>query len=85
MCFVEKGMPKLAVKWFDKGLSAPGRSDDEYKGLRYDLADANEQADELDDALALFEEVFGQEAQFRDVAERIEGLREKIRLRDARR
>src|SRR6185295_5498967 len=25
MCFVEKGMPKLAVKWFEKGLAAPGR------------------------------------------------------------
>ena len=24
MCFVEKGMPKLAVKWFEKGLAAAG-------------------------------------------------------------
>ena len=38
MCFVEKGMPKLAVKWFEKGLAAPGRADEEYKGIRYDLA-----------------------------------------------
>jgi hypothetical protein len=77
-------MPKLAVKWFDKGLSAPGRTDDEYKGIRYDLADAHEQAEELDEALALFEEVFGQDASFRDVAQRIERLREKIQQRDAR-
>ena len=26
ICFIEKGMPKLAVKWFEKGLQAPGRS-----------------------------------------------------------
>jgi tetratricopeptide (TPR) repeat protein len=84
MCFVEKGMPKLAVKWFDKGLSAPGRTDDEYKGIRYDLADAHEQGEEPDEALALFEEVFGQDASFRDVAARIERLREKIQQRDAR-
>jgi tetratricopeptide (TPR) repeat protein len=85
ICFVEKGMPKLAVKWFEKGLSAPGRSEEEYKGLRYDLADALEQSDELDEALALFTEVYGQDAKFRDdqpeqaVGARIERLRGRIR------
>ena len=46
ICFLEKGMPKLAVKWFEKGLKAPGRSDEEYQGLRYDLASAHEAAGE---------------------------------------
>ncbi len=84
ICFVEKGMPKLAVKWFEKGLSAPGRTDDEYKGIRYDLGDALEQSDAFDEGLAFFEEVYGQDASFRDVAERIERLRQKIRQRDTR-
>ncbi|HVQ24904.1 MAG TPA: hypothetical protein VMV01_07000, partial [Planctomycetota bacterium] len=79
MCFVEKGMPKLAVKWFEKGLAAPGRADDEYKGIRYDLADALEQSGELHQALSAFEEVFGQDASFRDVGERIERHKEKNR------
>jgi tetratricopeptide (TPR) repeat protein len=81
MCFVEKGMPKLAVKWFEKGLAAPGRSEDEYKGIRYDLGDAFEQSGELPQALAAFEEVFGQDASFRDVGQRIERVRQKIRPR----
>ena len=85
ICFIEKGMPKLAVKWFEKGLSAPGRTEEEYKGIRYDLGDALEQSDELDGGLGFFEEVFGQDASFRDVGQRIERLREKIRQRDARR
>ena len=59
ICFLEKGMPKLAVKWFEKGLSAPGRTDEEYQGLRYDLASALEQAGETDRALALFTELYG--------------------------
>jgi pilus assembly protein FimV len=84
ICFVEKGMPKLAVKWFEKGLSAPGRTEDEYKGIRYDLADAREQAEEHGVALALFEEVFGQDASFRDVGQRIERLRGKIRQRETK-
>ena len=71
MCFVEKGMPKLAVKWFEKGLAAPGRADDEYRGIRYDLADAFEQSGELQQALSAFGGVFGQDASFRDVGERI--------------
>ena len=48
ICFIEKGMPKLAVKWFEKGLSAPGRTEEEYQGLRYDLASALEQSGETD-------------------------------------
>ncbi|HXK12183.1 MAG TPA: tetratricopeptide repeat protein [Vicinamibacteria bacterium] len=85
ICFVEKGMPKLAVKWFEKGLSTPGRTEDEYKGIRYDLADALEQAEEPGDALARFEEVYGQDASFRDVADRIERLRQRVPQRGPRR
>ncbi len=85
ICFVEKGMPKLAVKWFEKGLATPGRTDDEYKGIKYDLGDALEQAEEFEGALARFEEVYGQDASFRDVADRIERLRQRARQRGARR
>jgi tetratricopeptide (TPR) repeat protein len=74
ICFLEKGMPKLAVKWFEKGLQAPGRSEDEYQALRYDLANALEQGGESERALAIFSELFGQNAKFRDVAEKVRRL-----------
>jgi tetratricopeptide (TPR) repeat protein len=74
ICFIEKGMPKLAVKWFEKGLQAPGRSEEEYQGLRYDLASALEQAGESGRALALFTELYGQDASFRDVADKVRQL-----------
>jgi tetratricopeptide (TPR) repeat protein len=74
ICFLEKGMPKLAVKWFEKGLQAPGRSDEEYQGLRYDLASALEQGGDNDRALALFTELYGQDAAFRDVADKVRQL-----------
>jgi hypothetical protein len=67
-------MPKLAVKWFEKGLQAAGRREEEYQGLRYDLASALEQAGEAPRALALFTELFGQDASFRDVAEKVRQL-----------
>jgi len=74
ICFIEKGMPKLAVKWFDKGLSAPGRTEEEYQGLRYDLASALEQSGETARALTLFTELYGQDTTFRDVAEKVRQL-----------
>lgn len=43
-CFLEKGLPKKAVEWFEKGLQAPGRSHEEYQGLRHELASALEDA-----------------------------------------
>jgi tetratricopeptide (TPR) repeat protein len=75
ICFMEKGLPKLAVKWFEKGLKAPGRNDEEYQGLRYDLAMALEAAGERDRALTLFTDLYGQDANFRDVAMKVRDLR----------
>jgi tetratricopeptide (TPR) repeat protein len=75
ICFMEKGLPKLAVKWFEKGLRAPGRSDEEYQGLRYDLAMALEAAGDRDKALSLFTDLYGQDANFRDVAAKVRDLR----------
>jgi pilus assembly protein FimV len=75
ICFMEKGMPKLAVKWFEKGLASPGRSEDEYVALRYDLAMAHEAAGETDRALGLYTELYGQDANFRDVASKVRELR----------
>jgi hypothetical protein len=67
-------MPKLAIKWFEKGLTAPGRKDEEYQGLRYDLATALEAAGDTDKALGLYTELYGQDANFRDVATKVREL-----------
>jgi hypothetical protein len=37
ICFMDKG-GLLAVKWFEKGLKAPNRSDEEYQGLHILMA-----------------------------------------------
>jgi tetratricopeptide (TPR) repeat protein len=75
ICFMEKGMPKLAVKWYEKGLAAPGRGEEEYYGLRYDLGEAHEASGETDRALQIFEEIYGWNATFRDVATKVRELR----------
>ncbi|HEV7500564.1 MAG TPA: hypothetical protein VGQ33_11200, partial [Vicinamibacteria bacterium] len=75
ICFLDKGMPKLAMKWFERGLKAPGRTDEEYAALRYDLAMAHEAAGDVDKALSMFTELYGQDANFRDVANKVRDLR----------
>jgi tetratricopeptide (TPR) repeat protein len=75
ICFMDKGMPKLAVKWFERGLKAPGRTEEEYAALRYDLAMAHEAAGDVDTALSLFTDLYGQDANFRDVAAKVRELR----------
>ena len=78
ICFLEKGMPKLAMKWFERGLKAPGRTEEEYAALRYDLATAHEAAGDVDKALALFTDLYGQDANFRDVANKVRELRSAV-------
>lgn len=75
ICFMEKGMPKLAIKWFERGLKAPGRREEEYSGLRYDLATAYEAAGDVQTAFNLYSELYGQDANFRDVAAKVRELR----------
>lgn len=84
MCFREKGMQSIAVKWYRKGLDAlvqgsgGGASEEQLKGLRYDLADILEQMGELQQARDLLAEVYGVDSRYRDVADRVKALQERI-------
>src|SRR2546421_5516276 len=77
-CFMEKGVPQLAVKWFNKGLSSPNTSDDERQALRFDLAAAYEQAGELDQAKNIFTEIYGVNVSYRGVNERLKSLESRM-------
>lgn len=73
-CFMQKGVPQLAVKWFIQGLDAPNTSDDERQALRFDLAAAYERAGDLDRAKDLFTEIYGVNVSYRGVNERLKAL-----------
>jgi tetratricopeptide (TPR) repeat protein len=76
-CFMRKGLPRLAVMWFKKGLSAPGHTEDEYQALRYDLGTAYEQLGDLDKAIEVFTEVYGIDISYRGVTEKLRDLQEQ--------
>jgi tetratricopeptide (TPR) repeat protein len=73
-CFMQKGMPPLAVIWFKKGLDAPGHTEDEYQALRYELGTAYEQMHDLDKAIDVFTEVYGINISYRGVGEKLREL-----------
>ena len=73
-CFMQKGVPQLAVKWFNKGFNSVGASEDERQALRYELAAAYEEAGDLDRAIDLFTEVYGINVSYRGVSERLRAL-----------
>lgn len=75
--FTEKGMPSIAAQWYSRALKIPGLDEDAVLALRYDLGVALERAGEPKSALEKFTQVYGQNIDYRDVAEKIRTLREK--------
>lgn len=73
-CFMQKGVPQLAVTWFSKGLNAPGTSEDERQALRFDLGAAYEEVGDLERAIEIFTEVYGINVSYRGVNERLRVL-----------
>jgi tetratricopeptide (TPR) repeat protein len=74
-CFVEKGVPEAAIKWYQKALKAPGIGEEGKLSVFYDLAVAHEAAGNKKAALDNFMEVYGANIDYRDVADRIKALK----------
>jgi tetratricopeptide (TPR) repeat protein len=77
ICFMEKKMPAIAVKWYLRALETPGLEEEALLALQYDLGVAYEQAGDSRNALERFTEVYSQNIDFRDVAEKIRELQQK--------
>jgi tetratricopeptide (TPR) repeat protein len=74
MCFNEKGLPELAVRWYKKGLESPQINDDATIGLLYDLATTYESMGEPESAYRTFVEIYGINTNFRDAAAKMQEL-----------
>jgi tetratricopeptide (TPR) repeat protein len=74
LCFLEKGMPQLAIKWYRKGLEAPDIKEVETVGLLYDLGCVYQNTGEVDQAYKTFLEVYGLNTNYRDIVHRVKEL-----------
>ena len=79
LCFIEKGMPKLALKWYQRGLEAKGYSEEEYLGLRFEMGGAYEATGEEDKALECYQDVYGANAGYRNVSKKIKDLQQQLK------
>ncbi len=74
ICFSEKGLYDLAVKWYKRGLEAPDLAEDTMLSLLYDMGDAYQSLGDEAAARKTFNELSGFNIGFRDVVDRIEAL-----------
>ena len=75
VCYMEKGLYSLAIDVLNKTLDSIKEKDDSYWSVKYDLAEAYEKEDNLKKALDLYTEVYGWNARFRNVSEKVSLLK----------
>jgi tetratricopeptide (TPR) repeat protein len=74
-CFLDKGVPEAAIRWYERALKLPGIDEETRTALNYELASSYEAAGNKTVALNHFMEVYGSNIDYRDVAERIKALK----------
>ncbi|HSM13412.1 MAG TPA: hypothetical protein VLA66_05035, partial [Thermoanaerobaculia bacterium] len=73
-CFLEKGLPELAIKWYRRGLEVPDLPEEATLGLLYDLGNLYVATGETERAQKTFVEIYGINSNYRDVVARLEEL-----------
>ena len=73
-CFMEQGMPKLALKWFNRTLETAGLQEEEKQALWYEVGAAFEMDGDVENAAKYFELVYAENVDFRDVRERVKAV-----------
>ena len=73
-CFMQKGMPNLALTWYQRTLETPGLDDEEKQALWYELAAAYEAEGDMENAGRYFEQVYAENIDFRDVSKRVKNM-----------
>ena len=74
-CFLDKGVPEAAIRWYEKALKLPNLDLDTRTALHYELGSSYEAAGNKPDALKHFMDVYGNNIDYRDVAERVKTLK----------
>ncbi len=74
-CFLDKGVPQAAIRWYEKALGIPGLDSEAKLAINYELGSACESAEDKPAALRHFTDVYGANIDYRDVAQRIQALK----------
>jgi tetratricopeptide (TPR) repeat protein len=74
-CFLDRGVPEAAIPWYERALQLPNLDGETRVALHYELAGSYEAAQNRTAAMKHFLEVYGNNIDYRDVAERIRALK----------
>lgn len=74
LCFLDKGLPDLAVKWYRRALESPSINEEDQLGMLYDLGNVYMQLGDGATAYNTFAELYGINAHYRDVVAKLEEL-----------
>jgi len=74
LCFLDKGLGDLAVKWYRRALEFPGISEDDSLGMMYDLGNVYMAMNDWENAYQTFGDLYGIDANYRDVVAKMEEL-----------
>jgi tetratricopeptide (TPR) repeat protein len=74
-CLMDKGAPQAAIKWYQRALQLPAVGEEIRIAVYYEMAGAYETAGNRQAALDNFMEVYANNIDYRDVAERIKTLK----------
>ena len=74
-CLLNKGAPQAAIKWYQRVLQLPQVDEETRLAVYYEIAAAHEAAGNRQAALDNFMEVYANNIDYRDVAERIKTLK----------
>lgn len=75
VCYMEKGLYSLAIDVLIKTLDSIKEPNESYWSIKYDLAEAHEKSNNLKESLDLYTEVYGWNAKFRNVSEKVSLLK----------
>jgi tetratricopeptide (TPR) repeat protein len=73
-CFMQKDLPRVAVKWFQKGLETNDLPEEAILALRYEMGLSYEQMGDIDKANETFMEVYGVNVSYRNVGDKLREL-----------
>ncbi len=78
VCYIEKGLHTLAIDVLEKAIESLKDKDESYWALSYELAEALEKNNDLKKALALYTEIYGWDAKFRNVSDKMGHLQSQV-------
>lgn len=78
VCYMEKGLYSLAIDVLTKVIKEISDKDESYWAIKYDLAEAYEKNNNLREALDIYTAVFGWNAGFRSISEKISQIKARV-------